>query len=328
MKALHNDAQTVSPACRIAVYMPGSTSLFSTGAAEAPFSAVNQLLGEEKYQLLWLSHPCQPTDERLRLPGPDILDDFECDLLMIVSHTAPEQPLLTAEKIKLQHLVQKRNVQIIAAHAGPFWLAECDLVTSQPVALHWSLMESFSERFPALIVSDHLYTTKDQVTTCAGQAALLDCLIQWIENREGHELAYAISDLLCLDRIRSADERQRIPAKHAGETQPRLTMAIELMENNIEEPLSTGEIASLVNISRRQLERLFKRYLDTMPARYYLQLRLKKARQLLLTTNTSIVQIGLHCGFSSGAHFSSAYKSYYQITPREERSKKFHPDRV
>lgn len=189
-------------------------------------------------------------------------------------------------------------------------------------------MDDFHQQYPALTLSDFLYTTKDRLTTCAGQAALLDCIIQLIESREGHELAYDVSDLLCMDRIRSAEERQRLPAKHAGETQPRLTMAIELMENNIEEPLSTGEIASLVNISRRQLERLFRRYLDTMPARYYLQLRLKKARQLLLTTNTSIVQIGLHCGFSSGAHFSTAYKSFYQITPREERSKKFHSDQV
>jgi transcriptional regulator GlxA family with amidase domain len=83
-------------------------------------------------------------------------------------------------------------------------------------------------------------------------------------------------------------------------------------------------IADLVHVSRRQLERLFKRYLDTMPARYYLQLRLKKARDLLQTTNLSVVQIGLTCGFSSGPHFSSAYKSYFEITPREERSKRLY----
>ncbi len=100
------------------------------------------------------------------------------------------------------------------------------------------------------------------------------------------------------------------------------------MESNLEEPLSADMIADLVHVSRRQLERLFKRYLDTMPARYYQQLRLKKAQELLQTTNLSVVQIGLSCGFSSGPHFSSAYKAFFEITPREERSKRLFADRT
>jgi len=96
------------------------------------------------------------------------------------------------------------------------------------------------------------------------------------------------------------------------------------MESNLEEPLSSDMIADLVHVSRRQLERLFKRYLDTMPARYYLQLRLRNAQKLLQTTNHSVVQIGLMCGFSSGPHFSSAYKQFFEVTPREERAKRFY----
>ena len=94
------------------------------------------------------------------------------------------------------------------------------------------------------------------------------------------------------------------------------------MENNIEETLSTDDIAQLVGLSRRQLERQFKQYLATMPSRYYLELRLKKARQMLLESNISIVQIGLMCGFSSGAHFSTAFGAHFGITPRGERQRK------
>ncbi|WP_198552612.1 helix-turn-helix domain-containing protein [Psychromonas sp. MB-3u-54] len=90
----------------------------------------------------------------------------------------------------------------------------------------------------------------------------------------------------------------------AGEdVQPRLTIAVDLMESNIDEILTTDQIAELVCIFRRQLERLFKRY---MPARHYLQIRLKRAHHLLQTSKMSIVQIGLSYGFSSGPHFSSS----------------------
>ena len=97
------------------------------------------------------------------------------------------------------------------------------------------------------------------------------------------------------------------------------------MEANIEEPLATDDIANLVGISRRQLERQFKQYLGSVPSRYYLELRLQRARQLLLDTNHSIVQVGLMCGFSSGSHFSTAYGALFGITPREERQRKLRP---
>jgi transcriptional regulator GlxA family with amidase domain len=75
-------------------------------------------------------------------------------------------------------------------------------------------------------------------------------------------------------------------------------------------------------VSRRQLERLFKQHLGTVPSKYYLELRLSRARQLLQQTSKSIVQIGLACGFSSGPHFSSTYRSHFGITPREERAQR------
>jgi len=116
---------------------------------------------------------------------------------------------------------------------------------------------------------------------------------------------------------------QRIPlATRIGGSQPKLTDAVSLMEANIEEPLSTDDIAYYVGVSRRQLERLFKQYLSTVPSKYYLSLRLARARQLLQQTSKSIVQIGLACGFSSGPHFSSTYRSHFGITPREERAQR------
>jgi transcriptional regulator GlxA family with amidase domain len=92
------------------------------------------------------------------------------------------------------------------------------------------------------------------------------------------------------------------------------------MEANLGEPLPTEEISQLVGVSRRQLERLFKQHLDALPSRYYLELRLNHARRLLQQTSQSILQIGLSCGFSSGPHFSSAYRNHFGMTPREQRS--------
>jgi len=94
------------------------------------------------------------------------------------------------------------------------------------------------------------------------------------------------------------------------------------MEANLGEPLPTDDIARLVGVSRRQLERLFKQHLDELPSRYYARLRLTRARRLLQQTSQSILQIGLACGFASGSHFSNAYRAHFGHTPRDERSQR------
>ncbi len=116
---------------------------------------------------------------------------------------------------------------------------------------------------------------------------------------------------------------QRAPAHVAsariGARHPKLVGIIEEMEENLEEPLSPSVLAKQAGLSTRQLERLFRRYLDRSPKRYYLELRLKKARSLLLQTDMSVINVALACGFSSPSHFSKCYRAFYGRTPYRER---------
>ena len=92
-----------------------------------------------------------------------------------------------------------------------------------------------------------------------------------------------------------------------------------MMEENIEEPISPSLLAQEVGMSTRQLERLFRRYLDRSPKRYYMELRLQKARNLLMQTDMSVINVALACGFTSPSHFSKCYRSQYDTTPYRER---------
>jgi transcriptional regulator GlxA family with amidase domain len=91
------------------------------------------------------------------------------------------------------------------------------------------------------------------------------------------------------------------------------------METHIEETLSFEEIARLVGLSQRQLQRMFKYYLDVTPTHYYLQLRLRRARELLLQTTMSIMSVTVACGFQSSCHFSKAYRNQFGRSPSSER---------
>ncbi|MEE9928938.1 GlxA family transcriptional regulator [Microvirgula aerodenitrificans] len=211
---------------------------------------------------------------------------------------------------------------------GAYWMARAGLLSGYRATIHWQEMARFSEAFDDVIVSSNLFEIDRGRATCAGGAATLDFMLALISQQHGNEFAAELSELFSLERIRPGNERQRIPlATRIGGSQPKLTEAVSLMEANIEEPLSTDDIAFYVGVSRRQLERLFKQYLNTVPSRYYLELRLNRARQSLQQTSKSIVQIGLSCGFSSGPHFSSTYRNHFGITPREERAQRALPGR-
>lgn len=90
------------------------------------------------------------------------------------------------------------------------------------------------------------------------------------------------------------------------------------MRGNIEDPLKLSELAAMVGVSVRQLERLFMAFLNTSPSRYYLEIRLEKARNLLRQTEMSITDISVLCGFTSPTHFSRAYRKLYSIAPSKE----------
>jgi transcriptional regulator GlxA family with amidase domain len=207
--------------------------------------------------------------------------------------------------------------------AGVLWLAETGALNGVRAALPWSLYPDVDMRADEALLSPHLYEIDGARLTCCGGAASIDFSLTLVDLLFGATAQAQVKEILCVDRVRGPDERQRVALQaRFGVLQPKLTEAVTLMEANIEEPLSTDEIAQLAGVSRRQLERLFKQYLGSLPSRYYLELRLQRARQLLRDTNHSIVQVGLMCGFSSGSHFSTAFGALFGNTPREERQRK------
>src|SRR4051794_30011541 len=207
--------------------------------------------------------------------------------------------------------------------AGVLWLAETGAFAGVRIALPWSLYPDADAIAEQSMLSPHLYEVDGARLSCCGGGASIDFALTLVDSLFGATVQAQVKEVLCVDRVRGQEERQRVALQaRFGVLQPKLTEAVTLMEANIEEPLSTDEIAQLAGISRRQLERLFKQYLGSLPSRYYLELRLQRARQLLRDTNHSIVQVGLMCGFSSGSHFSTAFGALFGNTPREERQRK------
>ncbi|MBS7660846.1 transcriptional regulator ArgR [Pseudomonas lalucatii] len=306
---------------RIGFLLWPNTKPLTLALAEEALRVAQRVHPEVAYELTFLQAE-EPEEGAWRLPGtpwPGKLDGLHKLFLLADEPPAATAPALSAA---LKQLVRAGCV-IGGVSAGVYPLAQLGLLDGYRAAVHWRWQDDFSERFPKVIATSHLFDwDRDRLSACGG-LAVLDLMLALLARDHGAELAGAVSEELVVERIREGSERQRIPLQNRlGSSHPKLTQAVLLMEANIEEPLTTDEIAQHVCVSRRQLERIFKQYLTRVPSQYYLELRLNKARQLLMQTSKSIIQIGLSCGFSSGPHFSSAYRNFFGATPREDRNQR------
>ena len=310
---------------RIGFLIWPSTQALTLALAEEALRVAQRVHPEVVYELSFLL--AEAPAEALpgaswQLPGESWVGKLDGFQKLFLLADEPPTSLTPALSSALKQLVRAGCV-VAGLSAGVYPLAQLGLLDGYRAAVHWRWQDDFAERFPKVIATSHLFDwDRDRLTACGGMS-VLDLLLAVLARDHGAELAGAVSEELVVERIREGGERQRIPLQNRlGSSHPKLTQAVLLMEANIEEPLTTDEIAQHVCVSRRQLERIFKQYLNRVPSQYYLELRLNKARQMLMQTSKSIIQIGLSCGFSSGPHFSSAYRNFFGATPREDRNQR------
>lgn len=213
-----------------------------------------------------------------------------------------------------------RGVSVGGLCTGAWVLAQAGLLDDRRCAIHWEMIPSFSERFPQVDVRPSLFECDSDIFTCAGGTVALDMMLYFISLRFGATMAEKVCDICLMDRVRPAHDRQRLPiGARLGVQNPRLLLIIEIMEANIAEPISLEQIAQVTSISRRHIERLFRYHLGRSPARYYLEVRLERARRLLRHSNLPIIEVAVASGFLSASHFSKRYREYYKKPPHLDR---------
>jgi len=307
---------------RIGFLLVADFSLIAFSSAFDALRMANRMREQKIYEWRVLTFDGQPISSSSGLtitPDGDVSSAAGLDILFVCAgdnvHLAADKPLL----FWLRKLAQKK-IGLGAMCTGSYLLARAGLLDGYRCTIHWENMASMREEFPNAIISQELFEIDRERYTCSGGTAPLDMMLNIISRHHGAQLAVAISEEFICERIRGRHDRQRVPLRlHLGTSQPKLMEAVALMEANPEEPMSLDELAQHVRLSRRQLERLFQKYLSCVPTRYYLELRLAKARQLLLQTSMSIVAVAFASGFVSAPHFSKCYRDFYGIPPRDER---------
>jgi AraC family transcriptional regulator, glycine betaine-responsive activator len=303
------------------VLIPEFTMMPVTSVIE-PLRIANRL--SEKTLYKWTLHsldgqPVSASSQISTMANGD-LETIHPDATIIVCAGLFVQRHTDRRMLSWLRKTARRGAVIGAVCTGAHILAEAGLLDGYRCTIHWENLPGFSEAFPEINATGGLFEIDGDRFTSAGGTTAIDMMLTLIASQHGPDLAASVAEAILHSPIRHHSENQRmsLPAR-IGARHPKLVSIIEKMEENLEDPLSPSLLAKQAGLSTRQLERLFRRYLDRSPKRYYLELRLKKARSLLLQTDLSVINVALACGFSSPSHFSKCYRAFYGRTPYRER---------
>ncbi len=294
-----------------------------------PFSCVvdalrsaNRLSAEPLYRWEYFAPDDEPVTASCGITVPTRALGTAKDLkslIIVAPNTA--QNFDHAPTLKLLQSLDRQKVRLGSASSGSFILARAGLLDGCRCTIHWENIPVFKELYPQLEVAFTLYEIDERRMTCSGGTAALDMMLKLIENQYGRKLAQQISQQFQHDRIRTEiDSQQMADRIDLAMSAPKLIDVINLMENNIEVPLTLPSIAAKCKLSLRQIERLFHKYRELTPSQYYLSLRLMHAKQLLLNTNRSVIDISIATGFETQSYFTACYRKHFGSSPRNHRS--------
>jgi len=199
---------------------------------------------------------------------------------------------------------------------GAVALAEAGLLSATPFTLHWENQPAFCEDFPELTPSPAMFEIGAKVMTCGGGAASTDMMIALIAADHGPEFAAMVSEM-CLRKVMvGVDAAQRSALSVLIRSRnPGLIAMVARMKAHLEDPLPLTELARASGYSRRHVERMFLGVLGETPGDFYRGLRLDHARNLLSTTEMTLIEVAVACGFSTVAHLSKSFRARFGVAP-------------
>ena len=307
---------------RVGFVLLDGFALMSYASAMEPLRAANLLAQRQLYDIrhIPVSGARSSSSSGAIIRASAFLgEQVDFDLVLVVAGSDlrdTENPRLMAWLKLLAH----RDVLIGGVSGGPLVLAKAGVMDGRRMTIHWDHAGELARLSTRFVVERSLYVMDRRRITCAGGAAPLDMMHALITEHHGHAFARKISDWFLHTDIRPAEGPQRSGiAEQYGISEASVIKAIEAMKNHIADPLELSQIADLVGLSSRQINRLFSQHMGSSAISFYRQMRLHKSRELLTDTGFSIQEIALATGFANGAHLCQRFSQCFSVSPKQFR---------
>lgn len=290
-----------------------------------PLRIANLISGKELYRWSYasLDGAAARSSDGTQITVQHAFDNLpNCDRLFVLSGIGMQSQDHTILTTALRRKDRLTNTRIGALCSGSWVLAKGGFLNGRDAAIHWEYHDSFMEEFPEVNLVRNVFVADGKYPTASGGTATADLILHLIAEDHGRDLSVSVADQMVYNAVREATAAQKVSLQsRSGMRNPHLATAITRMRDHLDSPISPAVIARDLGISTRQLERLFGKYLNASPKKYYMEMRLERARNLLVQTEMSILDVALACGFESPGHFARVYRTAFGVTPMMQRGR-------
>lgn len=297
-------------------------SLLSLATTLDPLRGANRVLGRPAYRWKLVSIDGEPPVASCGLPIPveGAFNPAERQDALIVIAAFDATQHATRRALKSLRAGAKRSGVVGGVESGSWLMGYAGLLDGRRATTHWEDLEDFAARFPNVDVQPDRFVVDEPVFTTGGATPALDCMLALIRARNGYSAALDVASLYIYEEVRTgSDEQPIVSLGRIRQREPRVAEAIRIMETHIDRPVTVAAIARRVGVSTRTLETLFLRIVDVSPGTYYMSLRLKAARRLVLNTSIPIADVAERSGFSAIASLSRAFRREFGAPPSAAR---------
>lgn len=311
------------PEIFVFLLVPG-LSMMSLASALEPLRSFNRLVGRDAYRWRLASPDGSPTiaSNGIVFPAMRGEEALAGAHYLVVCGGLRIQSSNERRYLGVLRQAARRGIAIGSLSTGTYLLARAGLLDGYRCTIHWENRPAFEEDFPDLLCTSKIYEIDRDRLTCSGGTAAMDMVLHLIADRHGRDLARRVANQFHHDRIRDErDDQQGGRLETLAHLPVKLRATIEMMQRQIEEPVPIPDIAERVALSPRQLERLFVRYIGVTPTRYYMQLRIERARELLLYSDKPVIEVAVAAGFTSTSHFAAWFRRVLGVRPSAIRGR-------
>lgn len=254
-------------------------------------------------------------------PWETYRDPANFDYIVVVGGLLPHTLQGSQHVINYLQRADRSHTPIVGLCTGSFAMIRAGLMKDRRCCVSWFHYKDLTDRYSDVMpVAEQLFVDDGDRITCAGGAVAADLAAYIIERHLGQSWARKSLRILVMDSPRPANSPQPQPSAAYRVDNKWVKRALLLLEQNLSRPLATDEIATRLNISKRQLERLFISETGDSLQKFYRKIRLNYGLWLLQNTPRSITDIAQETGFSDTAHFSRVFRSMFDKKPSEFRN--------
>jgi transcriptional regulator GlxA family with amidase domain len=298
------------------------TNLILVASVIEPLRVVNRIVGRDLYRWRIFSPDGQPIETRSRVPVPvdgAFRPERETAPLFVLSSHNWRRNATSALKMLLSKTARYRTT-IAGIESGTWLLAETSLLNDFTATTHWEDFDDFASAYPQVNAVRERFVIDGKRITTGGSLPTVDLMLEIIRRRQGYSLALEVSRQFIYEQAGERREATAMPSTGSMRTvDRRVSLAVRLMVENIEQPLMLARLAKRVGLSARHLQDLFQESIGVAPHVHYLALRLNAARRKVIETRLSFADIAASTGFNSASAFARSYRSHFSESASDTR---------